>query len=102
MTGPASQRWTKRPEGSTWGDWGDDDELGRINLLTPEKVLQGVAEVRAGTGGVGPGGDLAVSTGLRFEAMEVLCAYLGLKLIKRTKKDGDSWQLYQRTKRAPK
>jgi hydrogenase maturation factor len=41
-------RWTNRPEGSTWGDWGDDDELGRINLVTPEKVLQGVAEVHAG------------------------------------------------------
>ncbi|MHB1583384.1 MAG: cyclase family protein [Acidimicrobiales bacterium] len=43
-----TKRWTQRPEGSTWGDWGDDDELGRINLLTPEKVLQGVAEVQAG------------------------------------------------------
>ena len=36
------------PAGSTWGDWGDDDELGRINLITPEKVLQGVREVEAG------------------------------------------------------
>lgn len=43
-----TQRWKRRPEGSTWGDWGDDDELGRINLLTPEKVLQGVREVEAG------------------------------------------------------
>jgi kynurenine formamidase len=43
-----AKRWTQRPEGSTWGDFGDDDELGRVNLLTPEKVLQGVAEVRAG------------------------------------------------------
>ena len=43
-----TKRWTQRPDGSTWGDWGDDDELGRINLLTPEKVLQGVAEVQAG------------------------------------------------------
>ena len=42
------RRWQQRPDGSTWGDWGDDDELGRINLLTSEKVLQGVAEVRAG------------------------------------------------------
>ena len=41
-------RWTQRPEGSTWGDWGEDDELGRINLLTPEKVLEGVREVQAG------------------------------------------------------
>jgi kynurenine formamidase len=43
-----ARRWRERPEGSTWGDWGDDDELGRINLLTAEKVLQGVAEVRHG------------------------------------------------------
>src|SRR3954469_17760287 len=43
-----TQRWSRRPPGSTWGDWGDDDELGRINLLTSEKVLQGVREVEAG------------------------------------------------------
>ena len=43
-----TQRWKQRPPGSTWGDWGDDDELGRINLLTPEKVLEGVREVEAG------------------------------------------------------
>jgi len=43
-----AKRWTQRPPGSTWGDWGDDDELGRINLLTPEKVLQGIREVEAG------------------------------------------------------
>ena len=38
-----TKRWKQRPDGSTWGDWGDDDELGRINLLTPEKVLAGRA-----------------------------------------------------------
>src|ERR1700735_4008026 len=43
-----SKRWKERPPGSAWGDWGDDDELGRINLLTPEKVLEGVREVEAG------------------------------------------------------
>ena len=48
MLRPMSRRWRHRPEGSTWGDFGDDDELGRINLITPEKVLQGAAEVRAG------------------------------------------------------
>ena len=41
-------RWTRRPEGSTWGDWGPDDERGRLNLVTPAKVLQGIAEVRHG------------------------------------------------------
>ncbi|MGD0880178.1 MAG: cyclase family protein [Acidimicrobiales bacterium] len=43
-----TKRWKERPPGSTWGDWGDDDELGRINLVTPDKVLEGVREVEAG------------------------------------------------------
>jgi kynurenine formamidase len=43
-----SKRWRQRPPGSTWGDWGDEDELGRINLITSDKVLQGVREVEAG------------------------------------------------------
>ena len=43
-----TKRWKQRPTGSTWGDWGDDDELGRINLVTPDKVLEGVREVEAG------------------------------------------------------
>jgi kynurenine formamidase len=44
----ATPRWTRRPEHSTWGDWGPDDQLGRMNLLTREKVLSGIAEVREG------------------------------------------------------
>jgi kynurenine formamidase len=43
-----AKRWVQRPADSTWGDWGDDDELGRINLLTPEKVRQAVLEVQTG------------------------------------------------------
>ena len=43
-----TKRWTHRPEGSNWGDFGPDDQLGRLNLLTPEKVRQAVAEVREG------------------------------------------------------
>ena len=42
------RRWVKRPEGSTWGDFGEDDQLGRLNLITPNKVMQGIAEVREG------------------------------------------------------
>src|SRR5580692_6501464 len=41
-------RWTRRPAGSSWGDFGADDERGRLNLLTAEKVLQGIAEVKVG------------------------------------------------------
>lgn len=44
-----TKRWKQRPDGSTWGDWGDDDELGRINLLTEQKVLEGMREVEHGT-----------------------------------------------------
>ena len=43
---PDNPRWKRRPPGSNWGDWGADDQLGRLNLLTPEKVLKGIAEVR--------------------------------------------------------
>ena len=43
-----SRRWSKRPEGSTWGDFGPEDQLGRLNLVTSKKVLQGIAEVKHG------------------------------------------------------
>ena len=43
-----STRWKQRPEGSTWGDFGPDDQCGRMNLLTRDKVLQGMQEVREG------------------------------------------------------
>ncbi len=33
-------RWTRRPEGSTWGDFGPDDEKGRLNLLTPKRCCK--------------------------------------------------------------
>jgi hypothetical protein len=41
-------RWKRRPEGSTWGDFGPDDQRGRLNLLTPERVKRAVVEVREG------------------------------------------------------
>ncbi len=47
MTEP-NPRWKQRPPGSTWGDFGPDDQRGRMNLLTREKVLQGIAEVKLG------------------------------------------------------
>lgn len=43
-----NKRWKRRPPGSTWGDFGADDQLGRLNLITPDKVLQGIAEVKEG------------------------------------------------------
>jgi hypothetical protein len=42
------RRWLKRPEGSNWGDFGDDDQIGRMNLVTAERRLQAVRTVREG------------------------------------------------------
>jgi kynurenine formamidase len=41
-------RWKNRPPGSNWGEFGPDDQRGRMNLVTREKVLQGIAEVKEG------------------------------------------------------
>jgi kynurenine formamidase len=42
------RRWIRRPEGSNWGDFGDEDQIGRLNLVTPERRLAAIAEVRDG------------------------------------------------------
>jgi kynurenine formamidase len=45
---PDQKRWKRRPDNATWGDYGPDDQLGRMNELTPAKVRQGIAEVKEG------------------------------------------------------
>ena len=45
MTHP---RWKQRPPGSNWGEFGPDDQWGRLNLITREKRLQGLAEAVEG------------------------------------------------------
>lgn len=42
------KRWQQRPEGSNWGDFGDDDQIGRMNLLTSERRLAAIREVSEG------------------------------------------------------
>jgi len=42
------KRWKKRPPGSNWGEFGDDDPLGRMNLLTAERRLAALTEVKTG------------------------------------------------------
>ena len=43
-----AKRWTKRPPGSNWGDFGRDDQIGRLNLITPQHRIKAAAEVREG------------------------------------------------------
>lgn len=42
------KRWTQRPSGSTWGDFGENDQLGRVNLLNEQQVLKGIQTVQEG------------------------------------------------------
>lgn len=41
-------RWQNRPPGSNWGEFGAEDQRGRMNLITPARRLAAVAEVREG------------------------------------------------------
>lgn len=41
-------RWLTRPQGSNWGDFGEDDQVGRMNLITPAHRRRALAEAREG------------------------------------------------------
>jgi kynurenine formamidase len=43
-----SSRWKRRPIGSNWGQFGPDDELGRLNYLTPEARKRATRYVHEG------------------------------------------------------
>ena len=43
-----SKRWTVRPDGSNWGDFGEDDQLGSLNYITPECILDAVGTIKYG------------------------------------------------------
>lgn len=43
-----NKRWQHRPEGSNWGEFGEDDQHGRMNLVTAERRLRALQEVRTG------------------------------------------------------
>ena len=44
----SNPRWKQRPPGSNWGDFGPDDQVGRMNLLTPQVRLKAFREVQQG------------------------------------------------------
>ena len=43
-----AKRWKNRPPGSNWGEFGDDDQLGRMNYVTAERRLAALNEVKTG------------------------------------------------------
>ena len=44
MIDAATPRWTRRPQGSNWGDFGPDDQQGRMNLITAGSPARGHRE----------------------------------------------------------
>ena len=42
------RRWTQRPAGSNWGEFGPNDQRGRMNLLTPEVRRAALREATEG------------------------------------------------------
>jgi kynurenine formamidase len=42
------KRWQNRPAGSNWGEFGEDDQCGRLNLLTAGRRLRALREVKTG------------------------------------------------------
>lgn len=44
----ARKQWVNRPAGSNWGEFGADDQLGRLNLIGPEQRRAAVQEVEQG------------------------------------------------------
>ncbi|KAJ6050231.1 uncharacterized protein N7446_005530 [Penicillium canescens] len=38
----------KGPRGNAWGRFGENDQLGTLNLLTPERVVEAAKEIRTG------------------------------------------------------
>lgn len=43
-----AKRWKNRPAGSNWGEFGEDDQCGRLNLLTAARRLRALQEVKTG------------------------------------------------------
>ncbi|PRC52816.1 cyclase, partial [Mycobacterium sp. ITM-2017-0098] len=48
MTGTMKDFREAADEGRNWGRWGDDDELGTLNFITPAKVAEAAGLVKQG------------------------------------------------------
>lgn len=84
----SQDRWRQRPQGSTWGDFGPDDELGRANLLGPEAVLAGVAEVREGK-------TFCLSLPLDYPGGAILSAARTPPVLRATRRNGKAFYNYR-------
>ena len=79
-----AKRWVNRPDGSNWGDFGEDDQLGRINLLTAERVRQAASEIQTGQ-------NFCLSLPLDYPGGNVLNARRYPPNLSPTELDGEQW-----------
>lgn len=76
-----SKRWTRRPGGSNWGEFGDDDQLGSLNYIDAAAVLRATAEVRAGH-------SICLSLPLDYPGGRVLAAHRGPPVLRTVERKG--------------
>src|ERR1700730_6125002 len=88
-------RWKIKPAGSTWGDFGPDDQLGRLNLVTPKKVKQGVAEVKEGLA-------FCLSMPLDYPGGNILNPRRNPPVLSPTQRDGKANMTYPLSRDDPK
>ena len=43
-----TRKWSNRPEGSNWGEFGAGDQLGRLNYLDEDNTLKAAREIQVG------------------------------------------------------
>jgi hypothetical protein len=84
----AARRWVNRPPGSNWGDFGENDQIGRLNLLTPHKVRQAIAEVQVGR-------VFCLSLPLDYPGGSVLAPHRFPPQLRPTKRHGQSFFNYR-------
>jgi kynurenine formamidase len=82
-----ARRWQRRPEGSNWGDFGDDDQLGSLNYITPDCVRVAVGEVREGL-------SFCLSLPLDYPGGSVLAPHRSPPVLRATERRGHQYFNY--------
>lgn len=90
-----SARWKIRPQGSTWGDWGEHDQLGRLNLIDAAKTRQGIAEAREGI-------RFCLSLPLDYPGGQVINTVRHPPVLKPVRRNGEDYFNYRWDKRNPR
>ena len=81
------KRWKLRPAGSNWGEFGDDDQLGSLNYITPGAVLKAAR-------GIEHGRNFCLSLPLDYPGGSVLAPHRTPPVLTPTERKGKSYFNY--------